>query len=138
MSIQPDAGTTDEARSLIASGRVIDAVKLVRERTGASLVDAKQWVDMQRGGAAPAASDHPPVDLDAIEQMLYDGRVIEAIKAYRTAAGCDLKEAKESIDAHEKALRAEFPGRFKSPRRAGCASMVVVAVLVGVLIAIAL
>ena len=36
--------------------------------------------------------------LNEIERDLRDGRVVAAIKAFRTAAGCDLKNAKYIVD----------------------------------------
>ncbi|WP_206424858.1 hypothetical protein [Neoactinobaculum massilliense] len=39
------AEVSDEERKIIASGRKIDAIKAYRERTGASLYDAKMAID---------------------------------------------------------------------------------------------
>ena len=41
----------EECRRLVAEGKVIEAIKLYRERTGASLKDAKDAIDRSRGVA---------------------------------------------------------------------------------------
>lgn len=56
-----------------------------------------------------------------IEQALFAGRKIEAIKHFRKITNAGLKDAKELIDQHEHDLREQFPGRFsQAPSRAGC------------------
>jgi ribosomal protein L7/L12 len=40
-----EQGSTDEVRALMAEGKKIDAIKLVRERTGLGLADAKEFVE---------------------------------------------------------------------------------------------
>jgi hypothetical protein len=55
--------------------------------------------------------------IDAINQALFSGRFIEAIKIYRTGTGSGLKEAKDFIEALETRLRAEVPERFTAPPR---------------------
>ncbi len=68
--------------------------------------------------------------IDAINQALFAGRFIEAIKIYRTCTGSGLKEAKDFIEALETRLRAEMPERFTAPPRVkvevstrGCAAI---------------
>lgn len=41
----------EECRRLVAEGKVIEAIKVYRERTGASLKDAKDAIDRSRGVA---------------------------------------------------------------------------------------
>lgn len=81
-----------------------------------------------------------PTEMDRVNQALFAGRFIEAIKIYRSATGCDLKESKDFIEALEDRLRAEMPERFSGPPRkklevstAGCAMVLVgiVAAIVG-------
>lgn len=68
----------------------------------------------------------PSEQLDAISQALFQGRKIEAIKAYRDATGVGLKEAKEGVEHLESELRAKFPERFTAaPRSGGCLGLVV-------------
>ena len=44
-------GLDDRVAALVAEGRVIEAIKEVREQTGAPLADAKAFVDRHRGPA---------------------------------------------------------------------------------------
>lgn len=70
----------------------------------------------------------------AIEDALFAGRKIEAIKQYREFTGCDLKESKESVEAYEKQLRQTMPEKFAAaPKKSGCLGGV--SVLVGIIIA---
>jgi ribosomal protein L7/L12 len=46
----PEAALKEEIRTLVLSGRMIDAVKLYRERTGTGLKDAKDAVDAIAAG----------------------------------------------------------------------------------------
>ena len=55
----------------------------------------------------------------AIEDHLYAGRKITAIKLFRERAGVGLKEAKDVLDEHEAKLREQFPERFTA-KPAGC------------------
>lgn len=69
-----------------------------------------------------------------IEDYLYNGRKIEAIKTFREYTGMGLKDAKEVLDQHETELRKKHPDRFK---KAGGCGMVAVGILVGVLLIVA-
>lgn len=42
----------EECRRLVAEGKVIEAIKVYRERTGAGLKDAKDAIDRHREGVA--------------------------------------------------------------------------------------
>jgi ribosomal protein L7/L12 len=62
---------------------------------------------MRRRGESESSLDMdsaPRSDAD-IDQLIREGRKIEAIKAYRLLHGCDLKDAKDAVDAREKTLR---------------------------------
>ena len=47
-----------------------------------------------------------------IADLLYAGRKIQAIKAYREITEAGLKEAKDSVEKLEQQLREEFPEKF--------------------------
>ncbi len=68
-------------------------------------------------------ADLSPEQWSAIEESLYRGRKIEAIKRYREVTGQGLKESKDLIDEHETELRAQFPERFTASK-AGCSTAV--------------
>ena len=57
-----------------------------------------------------------------IEDHLYSGRKIEAIKLMRQWTGVDLTDAKDMIDQCEQELRAQKPDRFAKPKAGGCAT----------------
>jgi hypothetical protein len=82
-------------------------------------------------------------DMDHINEALFAGRLIEAIKIYRVATGSGLKEAKDFVEALESRLRSEMPERFTAPQRqvvqvrlTGCLLMLaIVLISIGALIA---
>ena len=63
-----------------------------------------------------------PEQRQALTELLFAGRKIEAIKQVRTLSGSDLKDSKEFIDALEQELRASQPQKFAAApnRTAGC------------------
>lgn len=74
-----------------------------------------------------------------IETLLRERRKIEAIKLYREQHDCDLKEAKERVEAIAAELRARDPQAAATvPRAGGQAVFVVVFVLLGVVLYLAL
>lgn len=66
-------------------------------------------------------TDQTPTEqqLKEISDALIQGKKIEAIKAYRTATGTGLKEAKEAIETIERNLGIER-------KSTGCASVIAV------------
>ena len=80
------------------------------------------------------ASPLPDDVLTCINEALFAGRKIEAIKVYRARTGSGLKEAKEFIDGLEVRLRQTEAGRFASPSAKGCGLTVLsVLIMTGVL-----
>lgn len=55
-----------------------------------------------------------PEDLRDIQESIFAGRKIEAIKLYREYSGLGLKDAKDAVEELERKLRAESPGRFRT------------------------
>lgn len=99
-------------------GRMIEAIKIVRDRTGTDLKSAKEAVDRYAdrleageeddddigGRCAPAAARQergfasmPSIALAALAQ----GNKIEAIRLTREATGLSLAAAKRLVDNHE-------------------------------------
>jgi len=74
----------------------------------------------------------------AIQEALFDGKKIEAIKLYREQTGLGLKESKDAVEHIEEQLRTSSPDRFRrisaskanteisqNPvQSSGCASMI--------------
>src|SRR5690606_11273988 len=86
----------------LEAGRLISAIKLYRDETGASLREAKDAVErMQRELAelpSGAGVSDNSVDLERVRQELAAGRNINAIKLYRETTGAGLKEATEQVE----------------------------------------
>ncbi|CAA2106260.1 hypothetical protein [Variovorax paradoxus] len=122
----------DAVRAL-QGGRLIEAIKIVRDRTGMDLKSAKEAVDryaermdegdedMQAGRSAPDAAmqdrgfaSMPSTALKALAQ----GNKIEAIRLTREATGLSLAAAKRLVDKHDDPSVGEFaPLPSHMPRR---------------------
>ena len=97
-----------EVRMLIDYGNKIEAVRIVREKLGIDLNDAKDVVDkMEQGAPIPIAvpiadSTTSTIRLNdedsEIRQLVTSGRLIEAIKLARERKGLDLKQAKAYVE----------------------------------------
>ncbi|QHQ34222.1 hypothetical protein [Algicella marina] len=92
-----------EIEAMLAARRMIPAIRLYRQATGAGLKDAKEAVEaIGRGNVpGPISRDHTGASAE-IEAALAKGRVIDAIRLYREEHGVGLKEAKDAIDAMRK------------------------------------
>ena len=101
----PPPGLGVEASKLVAAGKPIHAIKLVREQTGWSLAAAKNYVD-RLGGDVPAdAADllgRDDFDDDELDQQVRDllaqNKKILAVKLVREATGWGLKDSKDYVD----------------------------------------
>lgn len=105
----------DEVVSLLHAGQKINAIKVYREDTGASLADAKAAVERMemalKLGVSPQAQNiSEEIESVAggslngeVERLLSQGKKIQAIKLYREQTGVGLREAKEAIDLMEQA-----------------------------------
>jgi ribosomal protein L7/L12 len=94
----------DDIKAAIAAGNKIAAIKLYRDATGAGLAEAKDAVELIAAGKPPPSGAAATPSADAaqdVSALLAAGKKIEAIKAYRTATGVGLKEAKDAVDALE-------------------------------------
>lgn len=122
---------------LVSTGRKIEAIKLLRERAGLGLKEAKDQIDALEASinrsvagkvAAPEKIDSlrtgaamlPQEKLAALSDLVFQERKVEAIKCYREWTRVDLKEAKDQIAALEAALRMKAPEKFASPQPKGC------------------
>ncbi|GAA1757200.1 ribosomal protein L7/L12 [Luedemannella helvata] len=103
-----DAGSLEErVLDALRRGRKIEAVKVYREATGATLADAKRAVERYEVGQpldhAPLSTPAPTQLDDAawrqLRALVARGQKIHAIKLYRELTGVGLREAKDAIDA---------------------------------------
>jgi len=128
-------------RETMRAGNKIDAIKLYREYTGAGLADAKEAVEKIEEGISlealvsrfsPVASSAPiPVSVQPervkwIQEALFKGDKIEAIKLYRDGTNLGLKESKEAVEKIEDALRLQSPERFTGKAGKGCLGLMVI------------
>ena len=98
-----------EVTQLVEEGRVMEAVKRVRQLKGLSLAEAKAWVDGLRAGHATVRSRTPALvmklDESDIQREIREGRLINAIKLYREMTGVGLKEARDAVEALRDRMR---------------------------------
>jgi ribosomal protein L7/L12 len=116
------ANQEQQIKELATEGNKIAAIKLYREATSTSLAEAKDAVEaMMRGESVtfptPAqvgASD--PFLEDQIKSLLAERKKIEAVKIYREAYRCGLKEAKDAVDLIQAEMRREgYSGMLPTP-----------------------
>ncbi len=114
----------DEVMDFLNAGQKIQAIKVYREDTGASLADARAAVERMeltvRMGLAPgeARIAEPFKASDSlngeIEHLLMQGKKIPAIKLYREQSGLGLREAKDAVDLIENTLLVRGPSSFQA------------------------
>ena len=95
-----------EASILIAADKKIEAIKLLRERFGLGLKEAKDMADgLARGRSTEfQVTFQPTAPLEAdreedVRRLMAVGNKIEAIKLVRQQTGLGLKEAKDLVEA---------------------------------------
>ena len=64
-----------------------------------------------------------------VQDLIYEGRKIEAVKLVREQTGLGLKEAKEKVEAYHSRMQGMFPNALPAQKKgAGCASVIVLLV----------
>ena len=107
------ANQEEQIKELAAKGEKIAAIKLYRETTGVSLAEAKDTVEAITAGmpvnfpAPPQVGDPDPFLENQIKRLLAERKKIEAVKIYREAHNCGLKEAKDAVDRIQAEKRSE-------------------------------
>ncbi|MFL1376677.1 MULTISPECIES: ribosomal protein L7/L12 [unclassified Nocardiopsis] len=95
-----DQGTAEEALALVRARRKIEAIKLVRERTGMGLADAKNTVDALEEGRSVPVEPTPGHSLaDRVRELLAQDRVAEAIVLVSRETGMTETESARFIDS---------------------------------------
>jgi ribosomal protein L7/L12 len=95
-----------EVASLLAQGGKMEAIKLMRDRKGLPLAEAKEAVEtIAREEAIVAPAPGLIATIQRAQQMSEEvrrlasaGRKVEAIKLLREKSGLGLKEAKDLVD----------------------------------------
>ena len=86
---------------------------------------------------APALT---PEQKNELIEVIKTGRKIEAIKMHREVTGQGLKESKEAVEALAKTLAAENPeeyGALVGSGKSGCASVIVMGLVLGLCVIVA-
>ena len=111
-----------EIAYLLQAGKKIDAIKLYRQVTGASLTEAKAAIEhMEMSGspgmvnpqpwsmprASAAEASIPDELLAEVTYLIAQNKKIQAIKLYRQYTGMDLANAKNAIDRIDQLMRAQ-------------------------------
>ena len=97
------AGAEKEIRLLLDNGRKIEAVKRVRELSGAGLKEAKDYVDNLAQVVMQLSFEDVLRDHEGeLRDMLRSKGKIQAIKRVRQLTGTGLKEAKDFVENIEK------------------------------------
>lgn len=88
------------------------------------------------------AATPTPEQMNAINEAIFAGRKIEAIKLYRSATGHDLKDSKEFVEKLAAELYQQHPERFSvSPLESSATTIrigFVIAIVVAIVIVILL
>ena len=116
------AAARERVTAAVRAGNLIEAVKLYRQDTASSLLEAKNAVE------AMAAVGRDSAPGAAVVDAIVAGRKIAAIKQYRLDHRVDLRTAKGRVEAIEADLRQTSPERFTAlPTAAasGCGRLVV-------------
>lgn len=123
-------------RDALRTGDKITAIKLYREYTGFGLAEAKAAVEvLEQTGSLPVSTNTvavPALDsnlISQVQQALFQGQKIEAIKLYREATNQGLKESKDAVEKMEAELRQRSPERFSAKASGkGCAGVLLLMV----------
>ena len=124
--VRPSADLEQQVRSLLDQGQKLEAVKLYKGETGASLREAKQAVEAMQAGAGPPSPPEIGGDLESeLLRLLGRGDKLEAIKLYKDQRGVALLEAKQAVES----LAARHG---IVTQRAGCLGVLVAVVMAAV------
>src|SRR5262245_26865056 len=98
------ADVEQDVRRALGAGQKIAAIKLLRDRTGAGLAEAKAAVEALATGRPATLAARPDVSAELageLRSLLHADRKIEAIRLFRERTGAGLKEAKDAVEALE-------------------------------------
>jgi len=111
-----------QIREIALSGRLIEAIKLYREFSNASLKEAKNAVEAIMHGTPTHLQPEERNDAlleEQVKQLLKKHQKIQAVRVYREANSCGLKEAKEAVDVIEAQMHKDG---YSSPSSAAAIS----------------
>ena len=104
----------EDVQLALQQGHEIEAIKHYRLHTGAGLAEAKRAIGFvmaypQAAESARERRETMPTALSAVDQaeirdLLNRRQKIQAVKRYRETMGVELKDAKDAVDAIERAM----------------------------------
>lgn len=106
----------ENVRSALQRGNKIEAIRVLREQTQLSLVEAKRAVESGLMPEMNPPTIHMPGLPTEVAMALTRGDKIKAIKLLRQASGMSLQEAKAIVDEAMAANRA-LPATRADPAR---------------------
>jgi ribosomal protein L7/L12 len=96
MNENSNFSASEKVYTYIKEGRIIEAIKILREETGLSLKEAKEFIEkfkLKNRASLPAGNVS-----ESVIDHLRKGSKIDAIKKYREETGMGLKDSKEFIE----------------------------------------
>ena len=96
--VRPSADLEQQVRSLLDQGQKLEAVKLYRGQTGASLREAKQAVEAMQVGAVPPSEIGGDLEAELLRLLGRDDK-LEAVKLYKDQKDVSLVEAKQAVES---------------------------------------
>jgi ribosomal protein L7/L12 len=118
----------DQVRQAVVAGDKARALELVRKFTGFDAAGAKEFLEEFEGLVAMSAEPDSGMtkeealtkqDWETIDQFIFTGHKVTAIKMARTSGGYDLAEAKDVVEKREAELRKKSPEKFVKAK-SGC------------------
>ena len=111
MSRQLTDQQQEEVRTALAMSK-IEAVRIYKGFTGASLLESKKFVEsLTKGGedSSPASDGLSSEQMDEILDHLGQGNKLAASKAYRRLSGLGLRDSKVFIETLIEKLQLDLP-----------------------------
>ena len=91
-----------DALALLGRGDKLEAIKLVRERTGMGLAEAKDYVEELAAGRVAAIDPRRPLEdprlRQAAAELVAAGQLDQAMRLIQSASGCSIEAARHAID----------------------------------------
>jgi ribosomal protein L7/L12 len=107
----------EDVRAALAAGKKIDAVRLLRTRTGLGLAQAKAAVEAGHLPDAPPQQGLAAALPAEVQAALAGGHMLQALKLLRQSKGVGLKQGKATADeaVRAAALKSGQTGEGPSP-----------------------
>jgi ribosomal protein L7/L12 len=118
----------DQIRQAVMAGDKPRALEMVRKFTGFDTESSKVYLQEFEELVAMSADPDSGMTKEGalstqewatIDEFIYTGHKITAIKMARTSGGYDLAEAKELVEKRERELKQKTPEKFKQVK-SGC------------------